>query len=125
MDLLSQLRSQYISQLLGYCADENHRILIFEFVSNGTLYNHLHQNRTLNWGVRWKIALDCARALEYLHEHTTPPVIHRNLNCNSILLDQNFRAKLSGFGLAKTGSDKLHALISTRVLGSTGYMSPE
>lgn len=72
-----------------------------------------------------RIALDCGRALEYLHEHTIPSVIHRNFKCSSILLDQNFRAKLSGFGLAKIGSDKVNGLISTRVLGTTGYLAPE
>ncbi|KAK4491076.1 hypothetical protein RD792_001798, partial [Penstemon davidsonii] len=130
VDLLSRLRSPYIVELLGYCADQQHRILIFEYLSNGSLQKHLHShnhnlNRKLNWGIRLKIAFGCARALEYLHEHTTPTVIHRNLKCSNILLDQNFRAKLSGFGLAKIGSDKLHGLISTRVLGTTGYLAPE
>ncbi|KAL2469179.1 Protein kinase superfamily protein [Forsythia ovata] len=131
VDLLSRLYCPCIAQLLGYCADQNHRLLVIEYMPNGSLQKHLHpgknQSRTrpLNWGIRLRIALDCARALEYLHEHTTPSVIHRNFKCSSILLDQNFRAKLSGFGLAKIGSDKLNGLISTRVLGTTGYLAPE
>ncbi|KAI3445289.1 hypothetical protein Pfo_001986 [Paulownia fortunei] len=129
VDLLSRLRSPYISELLGYCADQHHRLLVFEYTPNGSLQTHLHpphnQCGTLNWGIRLKIALDCARALEYLHEHMTPSIIHRNFKCSNILLDQNFRASLSGFGLAKIGSDKLNGLISTRVLGTTGYLAPE
>ncbi|KAL0464194.1 UNVERIFIED_CONTAM: putative serine/threonine-protein kinase PBL7 [Sesamum latifolium] len=126
VDLLSRLRSPYISELLGYCADQHHRLLVFEYLPNGSLHTHLHRTQSpLNWPVRLKIALDSARALEYLHEHTTPAVIHRNLKSTNILLDHNFRPKLSGFGLAKIGSDKLNGLISTRVLGTTGYLAPE
>ncbi|KAG8390989.1 hypothetical protein BUALT_Bualt01G0141100 [Buddleja alternifolia] len=128
VDLLSRLHSPYICELLGYCADENYRLLVFEYMSNGSLEKHLHcHNRRgkLKWGIRLKIALDCARALEYLHDHTNPSVIHRNLKCTNILLDNNFRAKLCGFGLAKIGSNKLNGLISTRVLGTTGYLAPD
>lgn len=131
VDLLSRLHCPYTVQLLGYCADQNHRLLVFEYMPNGSLQKHLHpgknksKTRSLNWGIRLRIALDCGRALEYLHEHTTPSVIHRNFKCSSILLDQDFRAKLSGFGLAKIGSGKLNGLISTRVLGTTGYLAPE
>ncbi|KAL7120121.1 hypothetical protein ACP275_02G103800 [Erythranthe tilingii] len=126
VDLLSRLRSPYISQFLGYCADQHHRSVVFEYMPNGSLEKHLHRCGTaLNWGIRMKIALDCARALEYLHEHITPSIIHRNIKCSNILLDLNFRPKLSGFGLAKIGSDKLNGLISTRVLGTTGYLAPE
>ncbi|XP_023898500.1 probable serine/threonine-protein kinase PBL7 [Quercus suber] len=130
VDLLSRLHSPYLVELLGYCADQHHRLLVFEFMSNGTLEHHLHpshiQHRPLNWGTRLRIALDCAKALEFLHEHATPsPVIHRDFKCTNVLLDQNFSAKVSDFGLAKTGSDKINGQISTRVLGTTGYLAPE
>ncbi|KAG9132685.1 hypothetical protein Leryth_020905 [Lithospermum erythrorhizon] len=130
VDLLSRLQSPYLVELLGYCADQHHRLLIFEFMPNGPLQHHLHstsknQNKPLNWGTRLRIALDCARALEYLHEYTTPSVIHRDFKCTNILLDENYKAKVSDFGLAKIGSDKLNGLISTRVLGTTGYLAPE
>lgn len=121
-------------ELLGYCADQDHRILIFEYMPNGTLEHHLHghssnnlkdQSQPLEWGTRLRIALDCARALEFLHENTVSTVIHRNFKCTNILLDQKYRAKVLDFGLAKTGSDKLNGEISTRVLGTTGYLAPE
>ncbi|XP_073058355.1 PTI1-like tyrosine-protein kinase 1 isoform X1 [Primulina eburnea] len=130
VDLLSQLCSPYIAQLLGYCADHHHRLLIFEHASNGSLQDHLHprhkvQFKTLSWGIRLRIALHCARALEYLHEKAVPSVIHRNFRCSNILLDHNFRAKLTGFELAKAGSNKLHVPMKTRVTEATGYLAPE
>ncbi|KAL8193914.1 hypothetical protein R6Q57_026156 [Mikania cordata] len=129
VDLLSRLHSPYLVDLLGYCADNQHRLLVFEYMPNGTLHDHLHlhdgRSRLLNWGVRLRIVLDCARALEFLHEHTTPSVIHRDFKSTNILLDERFRAKVSDFGLAKIGSDKLNGMISTRVLGTTGYLAPE
>ncbi|KAF3454432.1 hypothetical protein FNV43_RR04879 [Rhamnella rubrinervis] len=126
VDLLSRLHSPYLVELLGYCADQHHRLLIFEFMPNGTLQHHCHnQHQPLDWGTRLRIALDCARALEFLHENATQSVIHRDFKSTNILLDQNFRAKVSDFGLAKMGSDKINGQISTRVLGTTGYLAPE
>ncbi|KAE8705561.1 Serine/threonine-protein kinase CDL1 [Hibiscus syriacus] len=129
VDLLSRLNCPYLVRLLGYCADQQHRLLIYEFMVNGALQQHLHrpgnQHRPLDWGKRLVIALDCARALEFLHEHASPTVIHRDLKCSNILLDENLRAKVFGFGLAKTGSDKIDGQVLTRVLGTTGYLAPE
>ncbi|XP_065853953.1 probable serine/threonine-protein kinase PBL7 [Euphorbia lathyris] len=127
-NLLSRLHSPYVVELLGYCADQQHRLLIFEFMPNGSLQNHLHhkQHQPLDWGTRLQIALDSARALEFLHEFTLPSVIHRDLKCSNILLDQNFHAKVSDFGSAKMGSDKINGQTSTtRVVGTTGYLAPE
>ncbi|KAI3440420.1 Protein kinase domain-containing protein [Psidium guajava] len=131
VDLLSRLHSPYLVDLLGYCADQNHRLLILEYMPHGTLKHHLHpphshsQPSPLDWGTRLAIALDCARALEFLHEHAVPSVIHRDFKCTNILLDSNFHAKVSDFGLAKMGSDKFNGQISTRVLGTIGYLAPE
>ncbi|KAK9291380.1 hypothetical protein L1049_019326 [Liquidambar formosana] len=129
VDLLSRIHSPYLVEMLGYCADQHHRLLIFEFMPNGSLHHQLHashkQQQPLNWGTRLRIALDCARALEFLHEHASPSVIHRDFKCSNILLDQNFRAKVTDFGLAKTGSEKINGQISTRILGTTGYLAPE
>lgn len=129
VDLLSRLNSPYLVELLGYCADQHHRLLIFEFMPKGTLQHHLHhpssEYRPLDWGSRLRIALDCARALEFLHEHATPTVIHRDFKCTNVLLDPHLRAKVSDFGLAKMGSDKTSGQISTRVPRTAGYLAPE
>ncbi|GAV63192.1 Pkinase domain-containing protein [Cephalotus follicularis] len=129
VDLLSRLHSPYLVELLGYCADQHHRILIFQYMPNGALQHHLYNSNKqyppLDWGTRLRIALDCARALEFLHEHATPSVIHRDLKCSNILLEHNYRAKVSDFGLAKMGSDKINGQISTSVVGTTGYLAPE
>ncbi|KAL5835610.1 hypothetical protein ACOSQ3_015168 [Xanthoceras sorbifolium] len=132
VDLLSRLHSPYLVELLGYCADQHHRLLIYEFMPNGTLYHHLHlsnnnnnQYQPLDWGTRLVIALDCARALEFLHEHAVPCIIHRDFKCSNVLLDHNFRAKLTDFRLAKMVSHKINGQVSTRVLGTTGYLAPE
>ncbi|GFQ08652.1 serine/threonine-protein kinase pbs1, partial [Phtheirospermum japonicum] len=74
---------------------------------------------------RLRIALDAAKGLEYLHEHISPPVIHRDFKSSNILLDKNFHAKVSDFGLEKHGSEKASGHVSTRVLGTQGYVAPE
>ncbi|XP_050382263.1 probable serine/threonine-protein kinase PBL7 [Argentina anserina] len=128
VDLLSRLQSPYLVELLGYCADQHHRLLVFECMPGGTLQDHLHSRnhqQPLDWGTRLRIALDCAKALEFLHEKNIPSVIHRDFKCSNVLLDQNFRAKVSDFGLAKMASDKINGQVSTRVLGTTGYLAPE
>ncbi|GJM88507.1 hypothetical protein PR202_ga04578 [Eleusine coracana subsp. coracana] len=140
VDLLSRMDSPFLVGLLGYCADQSHRLLLFEFMPNGSLKGHLHPSPPppatgdgshplprppLDWQTRLGIALDCARALEFLHEHTSPAVIHRDFKCSNILLDHNYRARVSDFGMAKVGSNKADGQVVTRVLGTTGYLAPE
>ncbi|KAL0910714.1 hypothetical protein M5K25_018796 [Dendrobium thyrsiflorum] len=133
VDLLSRLQSHYLVSLLGYCADQHHRLLVFEDMPNGCLQQHLHPTtyqadkpyRQLDWKMRLKIALDCARGLEFLHEHSIPPVIHRDFKSSNIVLDHNFSAKVSDFGIAKTCTYKVNGQVQTRVVGTTGYVAPE
>lgn len=131
VDMLSRLHSPYLVGLLGYCADQDHRLLVYEYMPNGNLQEHLYSDGTsgnppvLDWETRMRIALDSAKGLEYLHECVSPPVIHRDFKSSNILLDSNFNAKVSDFGLAKLGSDKVGGLVSTRVLGTHGYVAPE
>ncbi|CAN8279949.1 unnamed protein product [Cochlearia groenlandica] len=133
VELLSRLRSQYLLALLGYCSDNSHKLLVYEFMANGGLQEHLYPNNRssgsvaprLDWETRMRIALEAAKGLEYLHETVSPPVIHRDFKSSNILLDRNFHAKVSDFGLAKVGSDKAGVHVSTRVLGTQGYVAPE
>ncbi|KAG5231878.1 serine/threonine-protein kinase [Salix suchowensis] len=127
VELLSRLRSPYLLALLGYCSDDNHKVLVYEFMPNGCLQEHLHHitSLSLTWETRLRIALEAAKGLEYLHEHVNPPVIHRDFKSSNILLDRNLHAKVSDFGLAKLGPDKAGGHVSTRVLGTQGYIAPE
>ncbi|GER56464.1 protein kinase superfamily protein [Striga asiatica] len=130
VELLGRLRSPYLLPLIGYCSENKRKLLVYEFMVNGGLQEHLYPARgtvssNLNWETRLRIALEAAKGLEYLHEHISPPVIHRDFKSSNILLDRNFHAKVSDFGLAKRGSDKAGGHVSTRVLGTQGYVAPE
>ncbi|KAF3322841.1 serine/threonine-protein kinase PBS1-like protein [Carex littledalei] len=127
--MLSLLHHQNLVNLIGYCADGDQRLLVYEFMPLGSLENHLHDippdKEPLNWNTRMKIAAGAAKGLEYLHDKADPPVIYRDFKSSNILLDNGFVAKLSDFGLAKLGpvGDKTH--VSTRVMGTYGYCAPE
>nr|KJB71433.1 hypothetical protein B456_011G123200 [Gossypium raimondii] len=132
VELLKRLRSPYLLDLIGYCSNSSRKLLVYEFMANGGLQEHLYPingsnnvNLKLDWETRLRIALEAAKGLEYLHEHVSPPVIHRDFKSSNILLDKNFHAKVSDFGLAKLGSDKAGGHVSTRVLGTQGYVAPE
>ncbi|KAK4427953.1 putative receptor-like protein kinase [Sesamum alatum] len=126
VESLRKIQHQNIVSLLGYCIHGEARFLVYEMMENGSLEFHLHgssHRSTMTWHLRMKIALDVARGLEYLHERCNPPVIHRDLKSSNILLDSNFNAKLSDFGLAITGgnSNKTNVKLS----GTLGYVAPE
>lgn len=127
--ILSLLHHPHLVNLVGYCADGDQRILVYEYMANGSLEDHLLDLRpgkkALDWDTRMKIAAGAAKGLEYLHEQANPPVIYRDFKASNILLDENFSPKLSDFGLAKLGptGDKTH--VSTRVMGTYGYCAPE
>ncbi|EEF39418.1 receptor serine-threonine protein kinase, putative [Ricinus communis] len=127
--MLSLLHHPNLVNLVGYCADGDQRILVYDYMPNGSLEDHLLDlapgKKPLDWKTRMKIAEGAARGLEYLHESANPPVIYRDFKASNILLDEDFNPKLSDFGLAKLGptGDKTH--VSTRVMGTYGYCAPE
>ncbi|XP_077219450.1 serine/threonine-protein kinase PBL27-like [Tasmannia lanceolata] len=127
--MLSLLHHPNLVNLIGYCADGDQRLLVYEFMPLGSLEDHLHDvppdKEPLDWNTRMKIAAGAAKGLEYLHDKANPPVIYRDFKSSNILLDEGFHPKLSDFGLAKLGpvGDKTH--VSTRVMGTYGYCAPE
>lgn len=127
--MLSLLHHPNLVNLIGYCADGDQRLLVYEYMPLGSLEDHLHDippnKKPLDWNARMKIAAGAAKGLEYLHDTANPPVIYRDLKCSNILLGEGYYPKLSDFGLAKLGpvGDKTH--VSTRVMGTYGYCAPE
>ncbi|TYH52402.1 hypothetical protein ES332_D09G025700v1 [Gossypium tomentosum] len=126
VDFLGNLLHPNLVKLVGYCIEDDHRLLVYEFMPRGSLENHLfRRSLPLPWSIRMKIALGAAKGLAFLHEEAERPVIYRDFKTSNILLDADYNAKLSDFGLAKDGpeGDKTH--VSTRVMGTYGYAAPE
>ncbi|GLJ29097.1 hypothetical protein SUGI_0573780 [Cryptomeria japonica] len=129
LKVLTHVHHTNLVQLIGFCTRDS-LFLIYEFVERGTLSQHLHGSGfpTLSWPVRVQIALDAARGLEYIHEHTKPTYIHRDVKTSNILIDKQYRAKVADFGLTKlTGSvlGSISFTFPTKLVGTFGYMSPE
>ncbi|OMP02261.1 hypothetical protein COLO4_11246 [Corchorus olitorius] len=124
--IISRIHHRHLVSLVGYCISENRRLLIYDYVPNNTLYFHLHgEGRpVLDWATRVKIAAGAARGIAYLHEDCHPRIIHRDIKSSNILLDNNFEARVSDFGLAKLALDA-NTHVTTRVMGTFGYMAPE
>ncbi|KAJ1427401.1 Serine-threonine/tyrosine-protein kinase, catalytic domain [Sesbania bispinosa] len=113
-------------KLLGFCWEENQFLLVYEYMQKGSLETHLFRRgpEPLSWDIRLKIAIGAARGLAFLHT-SEKSVIYRDFKSSNILLDQNFNAKLSDFGLAKLGPVNGRSHITTRVMGTYGYAAPE
>ncbi|GAB2298077.1 hypothetical protein Dimus_032152 [Dionaea muscipula] len=127
--VLSKVRHRHLVALLGYCVQGNERLLVYEYMPQGTLGRHLFQWRELglsplSWEQRLVIALDVARGVEYLHSLAQQSFIHRDLKPSNILLGDNMRAKVSDFGLVKSAPEGKHTL-ETRLAGTFGYLAPE
>lgn len=131
MKVLCKVHHTNLVELIGYAASVDELFLIYEYAQKGSLKSHLHdpQNKghtSLSWITRLQIVLDAARGLEYIHEHTKPHYVHRDIKTSNILLDGAFRAKISDFGLAKlVGRTNDGEETTTRVVGTFGYLAPE
>jgi len=126
VNYLGQLRHPNLVKLVGYCFEGDNRLLVYEFMPKGSLENHLFRKgaQPLPWATRIKVAIGAARGLSFLHDAEVQ-VIYRDFKASNILLDSDFNAKLSDFGLAKAGptGDRTH--VSTQVVGTHGYAAPE
>ncbi|XP_059303099.1 receptor-like serine/threonine-protein kinase ALE2 [Lycium ferocissimum] len=129
VEMLSRLHHRNLVKLIGICTEEHCRCLVYELVPNGSVESHLHgmdkEASPLDWYARMKIALGAARGLAYLHEDSSPRVIHRDFKASNILLEHDFTPKVSDFGLARSALDEGNKHISTHVMGTFGYLAPE
>ncbi|KAJ0852971.1 putative protein kinase RLK-Pelle-LRR-IX family [Helianthus annuus] len=127
--VLTKVRHRHLVALLGYCIDRNERLLVYEYMPQGTLSQHLfewseHKTPPLSWKQRVSIALDVARGVEYLHSLAQSSFIHRDLKPSNILLGDDMRAKVADFGLVKNAPDGKYS-VETRLAGTFGYLAPE
>ncbi|KAL0843540.1 hypothetical protein Bca101_016785 [Brassica carinata] len=128
VDLLLRVHHTNLVSLVGYCYEGDHLALIYEFLTNGDLKQHLTGKGgrpIINWGSRLGIALEAALGLEYLHIGCTPPMVHRDVKTANILLDDNFKAKLADFGLSRSFQSGTGYQDSTAIAGTPGYLDPE
>ncbi|XP_075486971.1 putative LRR receptor-like serine/threonine-protein kinase At1g67720 [Primulina tabacum] len=128
VSLLSRIHHRQLVQFLGYCQEDERSILVYEYMHNGTLKEHLYgpltRGRVLKWIKRLEIAEEAAKGIEYLHTGCVPSIIHRDLKTSNILLDKNMKAKVSDFGLSKLAVDGA-SHVSSVVRGTVGYLDPE
>ncbi|KAL5581641.1 hypothetical protein UlMin_014083 [Ulmus minor] len=124
--LLMRVHHRNLTSLVGYCNEENHMALIYEYMANGHLGTHLSDKNPhiLSWEDRMQIAVDAAQGLEYLHYGCKPPIVHRDVKPANILLNEKFQAKIADFGLSRAFLNEC-TQVTTVVAGTLGYLAPE
>lgn len=133
IELLSRLHHRNLVSLIGFCDEEGEQMLVYEFMSNGTLRDHLSAAKSkepLSFSLRVRIALGSAKGILYLHTEANPPIFHRDIKATNILLDSKFTAKVADFGLSRLApvpgfEGNVPAHVSTVVKGTPGYLDPE
>ncbi|KAJ7968491.1 protein STRUBBELIG-RECEPTOR FAMILY 3-like [Quillaja saponaria] len=128
--IISRIQHANVVKFLGYCAEHDKRLLVYEYCQNGTLYDALHVDneihKKLSWSTRIRVALGAARALEYMHEGFQPPIVHRNFKSSNVLLNDGLEVRVSDCGLASLLlSSGSAGQLSGRLLISYGYSAPE
>ncbi|KAF2289495.1 hypothetical protein GH714_036649 [Hevea brasiliensis] len=126
LSVVSRLKHDHFVELMGYCLEQNNRILVYQFATMGRKgVQGAEPGPVLSWNQRVKIAFGAAKGLEYLHEKVQPPVVHRDVRSSNVLLFDDFKSKIADFNLSSATSDTAARLHSTRVLGTFGYHAPE
>ncbi|XP_062085500.1 putative serine/threonine-protein kinase-like protein CCR3 [Humulus lupulus] len=135
---LSRLNHKHLVSLVGFCRENDERLLVYDYMTNGSLHHLLHDGKYCSndkkndcvliinsWRARIKIALDAAKGIEYLHNYAVPPVIHRDIKSSNILLDSDWTARVSDFGLSTLMKRGQHDVVSAKAVGTVGYIDPE
>ncbi|KAI4315122.1 hypothetical protein L6164_027966 [Bauhinia variegata] len=124
---LGRIRHRHIVRLLGFCSNHETNLLVYEYMPNGSLGEVLHGKKGghLHWDTRYKIAVEAAKGLCYLHHDCSPLIVHRDVKSNNILLDSSFEAHVADFGLAKFLQDSGTSECMSAIAGSYGYIAPE
>ncbi|XP_042496911.1 leucine-rich repeat receptor-like serine/threonine-protein kinase BAM1 [Macadamia integrifolia] len=124
---LGRIRHRHIVRLLGFCSNHETNLLVYEYMPNGSLGELLHGKKGghLHWDTRYKIAVEAAKGLCYLHHDCSPLILHRDVKSNNILLDSDFEAHVADFGLAKFLQDSGTSECMSAIAGSYGYIAPE
>ncbi|ONK70016.1 uncharacterized protein A4U43_C05F29350 [Asparagus officinalis] len=131
LKVLCRIHHINVVELIGYASGDDHLYLVYEYVQNGSLSDHLHDpllkgHQPLSWNARAQIALDAARGIEYIHDHTKAQYVHRDIKTSNILLDEGLRAKVADFGLVKlVERSNEEDCMATRLVGTPGYLPPE
>lgn len=125
LEILSKIWSDRFVNLLGYTREEDEKLLVVEYMPNGTLHENLHDNFSpLSWVMRIHLALQIAKGILALHS-SSPPIIHRDIKSSNVLIDEKWNAKLGDFGLALRGHIEDMLKTSTPPAGTMGYLDPE
>ncbi|XP_039162752.1 wall-associated receptor kinase 3-like [Eucalyptus grandis] len=128
LQIVMQINHKNVVKLHGICLETRIPLLVYEYISNGTLFQHIHQNASTIlrlWKNRLRIATEIALALEYMHSCAEPPIIHGDIKSVNILLDHNYSAKVSDFGTSVLISPEHSNIVATKIQGTLGYIDPE